>query len=316
MTPRKMFILTLILALSVSGMAFAQGKIVGGYPAQLSNWPWIVGLVVDGSGLCGGTLISSNWVLTAAHCVHGATSIEVRTNTTNLYSPGETILSKRLIAHPNYTPSTFDNDIALIELSQASAVTPNSSWGGTPQEGVMASVAGWGTTSEGGDASITQLLQVEVPVVSNATCNQSYNGAITGNMVCAGLSEGGKDSCQGDSGGPLVQNGSLIGVVSFGNGCARPGFYGVYARVANYTSWVQSYTGTTPPTTPTPTPPGTPTPAPGPVGSVVGWWPGLTPPTNVGVKIELGTAQSGWYWGGSLVDLVNQVGGKAGTIEE
>jgi len=107
-----------------------------------------------------------------------------------------------------------------------------------------ATVIGWGRTMEGGDTSAV-LRQVEIPIVSNETCQQSYPNGITSNMMCAGREEGGRDSCQGDSGGPLMVRGSgqdwrQAGVVSFGIGCARPNFYGVYTRISQYLFWIDS----------------------------------------------------------------------------
>jgi len=98
-----------------------------------------------------------------------------------------------------------------------------------------------------------ELQEVDVPIVSNATCNTSYGGEITANMICAGYAQGGKDACYGDSGGPLFvpdETGTgwvQVGVVSWGEGCALPNYYGVYARVSRYQSWIESYVGTAPP---------------------------------------------------------------------
>lgn len=105
--------------------------------------------------------------------------------------------------------------------------------------GTNARVSGWGATSEGGPGSAT-LLAVYKPVVSNAACNAAYNGGITDGMICAGVPEGGRDACQGDSGGPLTAGNIVIGIVSWGQGCARPNFFGVYARVAHYRNWIDS----------------------------------------------------------------------------
>lgn len=110
---------------------------------------------------------------------------------------------------------------------------------------VNLTTAGWGRTSEGGSSS-DALLKVEVPFVSANKCSASYPNQITDRMICAGFDEGGKDSCQGDSGGPLVKgNGSsrvLVGVVSWGEGCARPGKYGVYSKVSSVIDWINSVT--------------------------------------------------------------------------
>lgn len=79
---------------------------------------------------------------------------------------------------------------------------------------------------------------VEIPIVDRNECNEDYEGDITPDMICAGVPEGGKDSCQGDSGGPVVLNGNLVGIVSWGDGCARAGYPGVYTNVAYFLDWI------------------------------------------------------------------------------
>jgi hypothetical protein len=143
------------------------------------------------------------------------------------------------LATPASLAPTAVGTIGLVGPGDGALVVP----------GTMATVTGWGATAEGGAGS-NALLEVAVPLVSNATCNSpsSYNGAVTENMLCAGLPAGGKDSCQGDSGGPLiVPNGGgwlQAGVVSWGYGCARPDWYGVYARVSRFKGWIDDKLGT------------------------------------------------------------------------
>ncbi|MEZ4831027.1 MAG: trypsin-like serine protease [Caldilineaceae bacterium] len=246
--------------------------IVGGQPADPGEWPWQA-LVLPGGYLCGGSLISADWVVTAGHCVFDASD--------NLFPPGEitVVLGEynynandgteqqrsvaQVIPHPSYNPNGSDNDIALLRLSspvqfnqyvQPIPLVFSPANDSLVEAGDMSTVTGWGRTSEGGSSS-NILMEVQVPIVSNRNCNSVY-GNITDNMICAGYTEGGKDSCQGDSGGPLVvQDGGnwlLAGVVSFGTGCARPNIPGVYARVSRYTDWINQNTGGTAPT-PTPT---------------------------------------------------------------
>uniref|UniRef100_A0A3P9J2H9 Peptidase S1 domain-containing protein n=1 Tax=Oryzias latipes TaxID=8090 RepID=A0A3P9J2H9_ORYLA len=157
-----------------------------------------------------------------------------------------------VIVHPNYNSNTKDNDIALLQLS--SPVTFNNyitpvclpSTNSTFYSGVNTWVTGWGNIGTGVSLPAPQTLQeVQVPIVGNRQCKCNYGaGSITDNMVCAGLLEGGKDSCQGDSGGPLVikQNNLWIqgGVVSFGQGCAEPNYPGVYTRVSQYQTWINT----------------------------------------------------------------------------
>ena len=244
--------------------------IVGGTTATAGEYPWQARVAPSGYSIfCGGTLIATQWVLTASHCVDGrsASSFTVTLGDHNVSSNEGTEQARsvsQIIMHPSYNSSTLDNDVALMKLS--SPVTLNARVQTIPlvnapaddslvANGILATVTGWGATSEGGSSS-SVLRKVQVPIVSNTTCNSAYGGGITANMICAGYSAGGKDSCQGDSGGPfVVANGSgwkLAGVVSWGDGCARANKYGVYARVSRYISWIESYVGSS---TPPPPPP-------------------------------------------------------------
>ncbi|WP_164727095.1 serine protease, partial [Shimia sediminis] len=165
-------------------------------------------------------------------------------------SGGVTRASSNIYIHARYSASTIDNDIAIVQL--ASALTYGSTInritlpaaGTSIPSGTNAITTGWGTTAEGGSSS-NQLLGVTVPVVTNAVCRGSYGTAsITDNMLCAGLAAGGRDACQGDSGGPLVASAyGQIGIVSWGSGCARPGFYGVYASVPALRAWITTVSG-------------------------------------------------------------------------
>jgi secreted trypsin-like serine protease len=232
--------------------------IVGGSPALPGEWPSTVYLSIDRFA-CGGTLIRPNWVLTAAHCVvsrfgrvYSPRQINATLGRTDLTRPvGEVIGVSQVIVHPSYRRSPQGGaDVALLRLSRNSTqptlpLIPKGS--GLDAAGVEATVVGWGATSQGGLPS-SKLLELSVPIVSNTTCNQpaSYNGQIKPDMICAGFAAGGKDSCQGDSGGPLMARRGLtwysIGIVSWGDGCAQPNKYGVYARVETYLDWINSQT--------------------------------------------------------------------------
>uniref|UniRef100_A0A668UWK0 Peptidase S1 domain-containing protein n=1 Tax=Oreochromis aureus TaxID=47969 RepID=A0A668UWK0_OREAU len=237
----------------ICGKPKLNTRIVGGQAAPVGSWPWQVSLQSSGSHFCGGSLINSQWVLTAAHCFQ--TGLTVNLGRQSLQGSNPNAVSRtvtQIIKHPNYNSETFDNDICLLQLS--SSVTFNSyispvclaSSNSTFYSGVNSWVTGWGNIGEGASLPSPQnLMEVEVPVVGNRQCKCDYGvGTITDNMICAGLSAGGKDSCQGDSGGPMVskQSGRWIqaGIVSFGTGCARPNLPGVYARVSQYQTWINS----------------------------------------------------------------------------
>ncbi|KZM26923.1 Trypsin [Ascochyta rabiei] len=230
-----------------------SSDIVGGTTAAAGEFPYIVSLRQSGSHICGGSLVDSRTVVTAAHCTVGqtASSLSVRAGSLNRNSGGTLVSVSSIKVHPNFDESTLNNDIAIWKL--ATPISTSSTIGyvtlpaanSDPASGSTTTVAGWGTTSSGG-SSPTTLRKVDVPIVSRATCRQNYSAAeITDNMICAGLTAGGKDSCQGDSGGPLVSASSstLVGVVSWGNGCAQAGQPGVYARVSTLLSFVNSNLG-------------------------------------------------------------------------
>ncbi|XP_077589836.1 polyserase-2-like [Stigmatopora nigra] len=245
--------------LDVCGQPPLNSRIVGGQDANDGDWPWQVSLHRNGNHFCGASLINNQWLLTAAHCLASVTPQlaylgRLRQSGSN---PNEVSRSiNRIIIHPNYNPRSFDNDIGLLRLSSpvtfsnfirpvCLADTPSTFFDGTDSW-----VTGWGRIEEGG-AMPQNLMEVEVPVVGNRQCNCDYNPTyqITDNMICAGLREGGKDSCQGDSGGPMMsKDGSRwvqSGVISFGIGCARPEFPGVYARVSRYRGWISDQLGNT-----------------------------------------------------------------------
>jgi len=243
---------------SVSNPNPAAGRIVAG--AEVSprhKLPYQVLLkpcFADGCALCGGTLLNKRYVLTAMHCVKSgtvsATSVTVTigehdTRYTNEAIAVQTILASEVIERSDYNEASITNDIAILRLSRDVILNENVVPACLPTDttktyaGQSAIVSGWGTTSSGGSVSPV-LKETTVLIVSSSDPTCTKYGSITNEKMCAYTA--GTDSCQGDSGGPLVvkEDGryTVVGVVSYGNGCATPGYAGVYARVTNYLSWI------------------------------------------------------------------------------
>lgn len=225
-----------------------SGRIVGGDATIIEAFPWIVTMQRFGGHRCGGSIITPSRILTAAHCTEGipASGLQIRAGSTNSHGPaGQFAQVTHIIEHPLFDTFTLNNDIAVLWIPALSTAPAGVSVVGMPGQdadvptGALAHVAGWGALCWQCDGTAV-LRYVSVPTITNAQCNAQYGGGITAGMLCAGFSHGGQDACSGDSGGPLTLGGLLIGVVSFGEECARPNYPGVYARVAFFRNWIES----------------------------------------------------------------------------
>jgi len=224
-------------------------RIIGGVDATAGQAPHQISLRRT-SHSCGGSIISTTVIVTAAHCVDGASvgSLSVRYNSLQHASGGTIVSLAKYVRHASYDSWTIDFDIAVLITAtpltlggQLAGTISLPAQGSDPADGATCEITGWGTTSESGSLP-PNLKIVETKIISRAACNQayaSYGYEITPQMICAGEgAAGGKDACQGDSGGPLVVNGVLEGAVSWGVGCARPNVPGVYARVGSFVTWI------------------------------------------------------------------------------
>jgi secreted trypsin-like serine protease len=255
---RRLSIALVAAVASLAASASPSLAIVGGHDAPAGAYPSVAEVHLGKSFLCTGTLIAPTWVLTAGHCgsVTGAAVaspaawpaplIDVYIGS-NKAGQGERATVAQAIVEPDYL-ATSGYDITLLELagpaSKAPAKVANDGTLWTPD--TMETIAGWGTTSEGGSTPST-LQEAKVPITTDAYCAGAYSDFDARTMVCAGFPQGGVDTCQGDSGGPMFGRtaaGALkvVGATSFGEGCARAGKPGVYARVADTAlrEWIRS----------------------------------------------------------------------------
>uniref|UniRef100_A0A1I8PKQ9 Peptidase S1 domain-containing protein n=1 Tax=Stomoxys calcitrans TaxID=35570 RepID=A0A1I8PKQ9_STOCA len=224
------------------------GRIVNGKDTTIEKHPYQVSLqTYSGSHFCGGSIISEDIIVTAAHCMQSytASQIRVRLGSTEYNKGGELVAVKSFRYHEGYNSKTKVNDIAVIKLAtpvkESSRIRYIAMATRTPPTGTHAVVTGWGTKCFLTCVSLPKTLQeVEVDIVDEKACASSeykYGSQIKETMVCAYAVD--KDACQGDSGGPLVAEGKLVGVVSWGNGCAKSGYPGVYADVPSLHLWVE-----------------------------------------------------------------------------
>ncbi|KAM9245436.1 coagulation factor X-like [Leptosomus discolor] len=234
---------------------YVNTRIVGGDDCLLGECPWqAVLLNEEGEEFCGGTILNENFILTAAHCMNQSKEIkvvvgEVDREKTEQSETMHTV--DKILVHSKYVAETYNNDIALIKLKDPitfseyiiAACLPEADFANEVlmnQRSGM--VSGFGREFEGGRLS-KKLKVLEVPYVDRNTCKQSTNFAITENMFCAGYETEQKDACQGDSGGPHVTRYKdtyfVTGIVSWGEGCAKKGKYGVYTKLSRFLRWVK-----------------------------------------------------------------------------
>ena len=237
-------------------------RIVGGNTAPAGAYPWMTALVTRGRTVadgqfCGGALIHSQWILTAAHCMPGQTpsslDVVVGVNDLRTATPAQRLAVSQIIVHPQYYEASHGepmNDVALLKLAQPLNGVPTLPLVNDPDLialGNRARALGWGTTSEGGLQSPI-LLQVDLGISSLDPARIYFPNLSSVIHLGAGVPGGGKDACQGDSGGPLIVSDITggwfhAGVVSFGVGCARPGLPGLYANTFAFHDWIIKETG-------------------------------------------------------------------------
>lgn len=237
----------------------ADPHITNGYTAKRGQFPWQVSIIIDGSYFCGGSLISDDWVLTAAHCANGFTSFDVTLGSSRVdtLDPGSrTALSRSSFMHEEYESSSINNDIALIKLPQTIDFTlyilparlPSRSQANNNLVGETVQCSGWGIICDSCSTISITLQYVDLSVITNSLCEETFGDLITDTKICVSTGDL-KSPCNGDSGGPLVfqeDDGRYteVGIVSFGHvyGCER-GYPVAFTRITSYLDWIEAKTG-------------------------------------------------------------------------
>lgn len=235
-------ILLSVLAFQTANSTFR--RIVGGTAVSISSVPYQCSLQ-HRQQFCGGAIISKTTVLTAAHCTedYKPSDLSIRAGSSRRNSGGVVVPVAKIHEHPNYSVKSNNNDIAVLKLQSSltfsSEIKPIALQPSRQSiaPGTSCFVSGWGALKENGRPS-NSLQGVEVEIVSQAKCKKYYGSLILPGMICAGYLEEKQDSCSGDSGGPLVASNRLVGIVSWGIGCARK-HPGIYADVAFYRDWIK-----------------------------------------------------------------------------
>ncbi|MFC7617515.1 trypsin-like serine protease [Actinokineospora soli] len=223
-------------------------QIVGGELAAKGEFPWLVRLSMG----CGGAMYTEQLVLTAAHCVDGTgpdTSIGVTYGVADLQDPAAVKRQSTYVhSAPGYTNVTAGDDWALVKLDRpitGAVLLPIAT--STAYDNGTFDIMGWGSVRDGSLQQERYLRKARVPFVSDSVCSgsASYPRLVAAEMLCAGYPEGGIDTCQGDSGGPMVRRDSAggwvqVGIVSWGDGCARPNKYGIYTQVSYYSAAIKA----------------------------------------------------------------------------
>ncbi|RZC39838.1 Trypsin domain containing protein [Asbolus verrucosus] len=230
-------------------------RIVGGEDTSVLDIPYQISLRLQDYHFCGGAIISAIYIVTAAHCIdvfayRSPEDLSIRAGSTFRSFGGQVIPVKKIHQHPLFHKRKIDYDLSILELSSPLSINQYTKPIKLPHEGQkfydgdLVHVSGWGVTREGHSSTAPETLQMTyLTLLDHKICEKKYGRDFTPRMVCA-ISKGGRrDSCHGDSGGPLVAKNVLVGVVSWGVGCALPSTPGIYTNVPALRHFIRKITG-------------------------------------------------------------------------
>ncbi|XP_026481284.1 trypsin-4-like [Ctenocephalides felis] len=223
-----------------------SGRIVGGVKVDIKDYGWQISFEHDRQHFCSGSIITDSIIISAAHCFDWnieAKDVQIRAGSSKIHNGGVVVPVERWVIHPQYSRQNQDKDVAIVFLKTALEMNSNSIRTiqiidkniSVPNDSNV-TVTGWGYVEEDVQVFSENLRGVSIPVIDFSFCKLLYAAryTLTEHMLCAGFLDGEKDSCQGDSGGPLVdENNTLVGIVSWGDGCARAVSPGVYTRISS-----------------------------------------------------------------------------------
>lgn len=249
----------IFLLIAIVRVAHARLKIINGQSMTIERVPWLLAFLSNGpSGqfVCGASIISSNFALTAAHCTFEySRNIYLRAGSTTRDKNGTLIKVAKIIRHPQFDITTFDYDFSLLQFDQKIIFDKSiqaislSNQTDVLKDDTECQVCGWGLTEN--NEVPKELRCASVYAINRNVCQSNYNTSdvqfkITERMTCCGVTDPEKiasDSCSGDSGGPLVCNGQLYGCVSAGYSCGLKEYPGIYANIPSVRNWIQMIAG-------------------------------------------------------------------------